>query len=192
MFERYTEGARRTIFFARYEASRLGSPEIDTEHLLLGLLREDKALIRQVLLNVDYESANQEISARMTRGQPFPTSVDLPLSNHGKQVLKCACDEADRLNSKNIGTEHLLLGLLGDPDFASAKSLSMVVSLDSLRNRIEALPARGPRRAVPQSRSAPAVSSSVEIHGRYHKLEPVAAAIQRLKQHSFFWERKPW
>jgi ATP-dependent Clp protease ATP-binding subunit ClpC len=48
MFERYTEGARRTIFFARYEASNFGSPTIDTEHILLGLLREDKALFRHV------------------------------------------------------------------------------------------------------------------------------------------------
>ena len=44
MFERYTEKARRVIFFARYEASQFGSPYIETEHLLLGLLREDKAL----------------------------------------------------------------------------------------------------------------------------------------------------
>ncbi len=44
MFERYTEKARRTIFFARYEASLFGSPYIETEHLLLGLLREDKAI----------------------------------------------------------------------------------------------------------------------------------------------------
>jgi ATP-dependent Clp protease ATP-binding subunit ClpC len=44
MFERYTEKAKRTIFFARYEASQFGSPYIETEHLLLGLLREDKAL----------------------------------------------------------------------------------------------------------------------------------------------------
>ena len=46
MFERYTEKARRTVFFARYEASQFGSPVIDTEHLLLGLLREDKTVYR--------------------------------------------------------------------------------------------------------------------------------------------------
>jgi Clp amino terminal domain, pathogenicity island component len=46
MFERYSEKARRVIFFSRYEASQFGSPKIDTEHLLLGLIREDKALYR--------------------------------------------------------------------------------------------------------------------------------------------------
>lgn len=106
--------------------------------------------------------------------------------------MKYACDEADRLNSKNIGTEHLLLGLLHNAEFASAKLLSMATSVDSLRKRVESLPARGPRKAVPQIRSAPAASNTVEIHGRCHKLEPVASAVQRLKQHSFFWERKPW
>jgi len=49
MFERYTEKARRVIFFARYEASQFGSPYIETEHLLLGLLREDKALANRFL-----------------------------------------------------------------------------------------------------------------------------------------------
>lgn len=192
MFERYTEGARRVIFFALYEARRLGSREIDTEHLLLGLLRDDKGLIRQVLLNLDYESAYRDIAGAASPITTFPTSVDLPLSNHGKQVLKYACDEADRLNSKSIGTEHLLLGLLCNAELASAKLLSKVTSLDSLRKRIEALPARGPRKAVPDVRSVPAVSNTVEIHGRCYKLELVAAAVHQLKQHSFFWERKPW
>jgi len=49
MFERYTEKARRVIFFARYEASQYGSPYIETEQLLLGLLREDHTLVRRVL-----------------------------------------------------------------------------------------------------------------------------------------------
>jgi len=49
VFERYTEKARRVIFFARYEASQYGSPYIETEHLLLGLMREDKALANRFL-----------------------------------------------------------------------------------------------------------------------------------------------
>ena len=54
MFERYTEKARRVIFFARYEASQFGSPCIETEHLLLGLLREDKALVRSLVDGVPF------------------------------------------------------------------------------------------------------------------------------------------
>jgi len=66
MFERYTEKARRVIFFARYEASQFGSPFIETDHLLLGILRDDKELMRHVLLKVDFDSARQEIVSAST------------------------------------------------------------------------------------------------------------------------------
>jgi len=68
MFERFTEKMRRTVFFARYEASHLGSKEITSEHLLLGLLRDDKAVLRHLLLNIDYESVRNEIVARVQPG----------------------------------------------------------------------------------------------------------------------------
>jgi len=62
MFERYTEKARRVIFFARYEASQFGSPYIETEHLLLGLLREDKALTNRFLRShASVESIRKQI-----------------------------------------------------------------------------------------------------------------------------------
>ena len=65
MFERYTEKARRVIFFARYEASQYGSPYIETEHLLLGLMREDKALANRFLRSHgSIESIRKEIEAR--------------------------------------------------------------------------------------------------------------------------------
>ena len=64
MFERYTEKARRVIFFARYEASQLGSPYIETEHLLLGLLREDKVLTEQVLMRPVVTSRHELWSRR--------------------------------------------------------------------------------------------------------------------------------
>ena len=118
MFERYTEKARRVIFFARYEASHYGSPYIETEHLLLGLLREDHPLARKVLGSAgppsepSIESIKRKISDRGMLGKESPTSVDLPLSNESKRVLAYAAEEAERLAHKHIGTEHLLLGLL--------------------------------------------------------------------------------
>jgi ATP-dependent Clp protease ATP-binding subunit ClpC len=57
MFERYTEKARRAVFFAPYEASQFLSEYIDTEHLLLGIMRDNKELVRQILPNADFESA---------------------------------------------------------------------------------------------------------------------------------------
>ena len=113
MFERYTEKARRTIFFARYEASNYGSPYIETEHLLLGLLREDKALTHRFLRpHGSVESIRKQIDENTTIREKVSTSVDLPLSNECKRVLAYAAEEAYLLLHKHIGTEHLLLGLL--------------------------------------------------------------------------------
>ncbi|HEY7405024.1 MAG TPA: Clp protease N-terminal domain-containing protein, partial [Candidatus Angelobacter sp.] len=113
MFERYTEKARRTIFFARYEASQFGSPYIETEHVLLGLLREDKVLTQRFLRSQgNIEDIRRQIESATTKGEKTSTSVDLPLSNECKRVLAYAAEEAERLSQRHIGTEHLLLGLL--------------------------------------------------------------------------------
>ena len=93
MFERYTEKARRVIFFARYEASQFGSPYIETEHLLLGLLREDKALTNRFLRShASVESIRKQIEGHTTTREKVSTSVDLPLSNECKRVLAYAAD----------------------------------------------------------------------------------------------------
>src|SRR5579875_1428451 len=124
MFERYTEKARRVIFFARYEASQCGSTYIETEHLLLGLLREDKALTNRFLRShATVESIRKEIEGRTTPREKVSTSVDLPLSHECKRVLNYAAEEAERLSNKHIGTEHLLLGLLREERCFAAEML---------------------------------------------------------------------
>jgi len=111
MFERYTEVARRIIFFARYEASQFGSPEIECEHLLLGMLREPTPLREQ--LGEDARRAiRKAIEDRMPRQAEIPTSVDLPLSHASKRALAFGAEEAERMHHRHIGPEHLLLGLL--------------------------------------------------------------------------------
>jgi hypothetical protein len=113
MFERYTEKGRRVIFYARYEASQFGSPYIETEHLLLGLLREDKALTNRFLRSHEpLESIRKQIEEHTTIREKVSTSVDLPLSNECKRVLAYGAEEAERLSHRHIGTEHLLMGLL--------------------------------------------------------------------------------
>jgi len=124
MFERYTEKARRVIFFARYEASQFGSPYIETEHLLLGLLREDKALTNRFLRShASVESIRKQIEGHTTIREKVSTSVDLPLSNECKRVLAFAAEEAERLSHKHIGTEHLLLGLVREEKCFAAEIL---------------------------------------------------------------------
>src|SRR5213078_3848789 len=113
VFERYTEKARRVIFFARYEASQYGSPYIETEHLLLGLLREDRAVAKGILDKVNAEEEiRAEIEKHITPGERFPASVEVPLTSESRKVLTLAAEEADRLGHCHVGTEHVLLGLL--------------------------------------------------------------------------------
>lgn len=123
MFERYTEKARRIIFFARFEASQFGSPYIETEHLLLGILREDKALTFRFLKADPAESIRKQIDSRTLHGKKISTSVDLPLSNECKRVLEHSAQEADGLSDKHIGPEHLLLGLLREEKCFAAEIL---------------------------------------------------------------------
>src|SRR5947209_19652596 len=99
MFERYTEKARRVIFFARYEASQFGSPYIETEHLLLGLLREDKALANRFLRShAAVDSIRKQIEGHATIREKGSTSVDLPLSHVGKRHLAYGTGEDDHIN----------------------------------------------------------------------------------------------
>jgi len=114
MFEKYTEKARRVIFFARYETSQLGARRIETEHVLLGLLREDKALSSRFFPHAEaaLESIRRQIESRSSVREKISTSVELPLSDESKRVLTFAAEEADRLMCNYIGTEHILLGLL--------------------------------------------------------------------------------
>ncbi len=124
MFERYTEKARRVIFFARYEASQFGSPYIETEHLLLGLLREDKQLANRFLRShAAVDSIRKQIEGHTTVREKVSTSVDLPLSHECKRVLAYGAEEAERLSHKHIGTEHLLLGLLREEKCFAAEIL---------------------------------------------------------------------
>lgn len=138
MFERYTEKARRVIFFARYEASQFGSPYIETEHLLLGLLREDKALTNRFLRShASIESIRKQIEGRTTIREKVSTSVDLPLSQECKRVLAYAAEEAERLSHKHIGTEHLLLGLLReDKSFAAEILHERGLRLSAIREEL--------------------------------------------------------
>jgi ATP-dependent Clp protease ATP-binding subunit ClpA len=124
MFERYTERARRVIFFARYEASNFGSITIETEHLLLGLIREDKNLTNRFLRNSSsIENIRKEIEGRSTIREKISTSIDLPLSNECKRILAYSNEEAERLNHRHIGTEHLLLGILREEKCVAAEIL---------------------------------------------------------------------
>jgi ATP-dependent Clp protease ATP-binding subunit ClpC len=139
MFERYTEKARRVIFFARYEASQFGAPAIEPEHLLLGLMREDKTLTGRFFprAQISIEAIRKEIEGRTLLREKISTSVELPLAPETKRVLAYAHEESDRLQHRHIGTEHLLLGLLREERSMAAEILyERGLRLNAVRDEI--------------------------------------------------------
>ncbi|HWZ52335.1 MAG TPA: DUF4440 domain-containing protein [Granulicella sp.] len=135
MLDNYTEKARRVIFFARYECSAFGSPAIESEHLLLGLLREGDGLLDRFL---DRIIAAAEIRAVITQStplrEPTPVSIDVPLSEECQHILNSSAAESARLAHSHIDTEHLLLGILCEEDCWAARLLrDRGLQLDQVR-----------------------------------------------------------
>jgi ATP-dependent Clp protease ATP-binding subunit ClpA len=134
MFERYTENARRVIFFARYEASQFGSPYIESEHLLLGLVREAKMLAMRFFRGTSADEIYKQVELHTIVREKTATSVDLPLTNECKRILAYAADEAEKLGQKHIGTEHRLLGILREEEsFAAQLVRQSGCTLDEVR-----------------------------------------------------------
>lgn len=116
MFERYTEKARRVIFYSHVEASNLGDPEIQAIHLLLGLLREGKAFFSKLQLPEGKLEALREACVKQSLGgKPVATSVDMALDVEAKSILQRATEEADIRKHEYIDVGHLLLGSLYVP-----------------------------------------------------------------------------
>ena len=125
MFERYNEDARRALFFTRYETSLLGGCTIETEHLLLGLIRDPRSPVRALLERgrVSLDDIRVRVERRTARGERVSTATEIPFSDEMKGVLVRAAEEADALTSADVGAEHLLLGILREDDCLAASIL---------------------------------------------------------------------
>ncbi len=122
MFEKYNEKARRALFFARYEASKLGSKVIESEHVLLGILREGEDVTREIFarFNVKPDDVRKEIEGDRVFVERVSSTQELPLSEESKKILAYASHEAESMMHPYVGTEHLLIGILRvDPCVAS-------------------------------------------------------------------------
>jgi ATP-dependent Clp protease ATP-binding subunit ClpA len=124
VFERFTERARRAIFFARYEASKYGNPVIGTEHLLLGLLQEDCGLLTSLPGRLDaVDDIRTEIASGLTSGERIATSVEMPLSAEVQKALDFAIEAADKLAQRPVDTAHMLVGVLQVESSVAARVL---------------------------------------------------------------------
>jgi ATP-dependent Clp protease ATP-binding subunit ClpC len=141
MFERYTESARRTLFYARYEASQLGGDCVEPEHILLGMLRESGAIVGRLFVaaDVSHRGFRQVLDSLEVSRHRLPTTVEMPFSDDTIRILQSATAEADRLGLGNVGVEHLLVGLLRTRGSLAERYLSeRGVSVDAVREQIRA------------------------------------------------------
>jgi hypothetical protein len=197
VFERYTEKARRAIFFSRYEASHYGSPSIEAEHILLGIFRESHELMKLFPAG-SADAIRKEIDARSPIRPGVPTSVDLPLGNESRRVLTYAAEEAERLAHRHIGTEHLLLGLLREHGCFAAEILRQRgMDLAILRGRLgkpsrPILPWGSWGSAIHQARTEPrgTPQDTVEIHGALWDVDYLRDAVRKCRGH--YWKRSSW
>ncbi len=126
MFEKYNEKARRALFFARYEASKLGSRVIESEHILLGVLREGEEIIKEIFsrFNVKPEQIRREVEGDRPFVDRISSSAELPLSEESKKILAYAAHEAESMLHQYVGTEHLLIGILRVESSTAARILT--------------------------------------------------------------------
>jgi ATP-dependent Clp protease ATP-binding subunit ClpC len=138
MFERFTERARKVVVLAQEEARHFNHNYIGTEHLLLGLLREDEGVAARALssLNVTLDEVREQVESIVGYGEEG-TGGQAPFTPRSKKVLELALREALQLGHNYIGTEHILLGLVRESEGVAARVLSNLgVDPDKVRREV--------------------------------------------------------
>jgi len=191
-FEKFSERARRVLISAQEEAQHLNHSYIDTEHILLGLLREEEGVAAKVIINLGttLSKVRATVEFAMERSEK-PSTSETGLTPSAKRVIELAIDEARHLGHNYIGTEHLLLGLLREGEGVAASALdSLSITLDRVRAEIARLLSQGTTRARPSHATSrtPAldqISIDLTAAARAGKLDPVigrAKEIERVVQ----------
>ena len=155
MWQRFTERARRVIFYAQEEAGRLGENYVSTEHLLLGLVREPDSVAARILerMGVSLSRVRSEIERQVSRGEGR-LGQETQLTPRAKRVIDLAYDEARQLNNNYIGTEHLLLGLIREGEGLAGRVLAKLgVDLERARREVMALQSSDTGAPAPRQRS---------------------------------------
>jgi ClpA/ClpB-like protein len=142
LFARFNTRARQATFFSRFEAGQAGHPAIDPEHLLLGVLRARAGLTSPVLSDaqLSVERVRAGVLAKRSAGEPLSTGVIIAFSEDTKRVINLAAAEADRVQHKEIGAAHLLLGLLHDERSIAGSILhERGLNLEAVRKSVDEL-----------------------------------------------------
>ncbi len=138
MFERFTEKARRVVVYAQEEAKKLNQNYIGTEHLLLGLIREDDGIAAKALesLDIALDDVREQVEELIGEGTYVPTG-HIPFTPRAKKVLELSLREALQLGHNYIGTEHILLGLIREGEGVAAQVLlNLGADLEKVRSAV--------------------------------------------------------
>jgi len=188
-FEKFSERARKVLTFAQEEAQHLNHSYIGTEHILLGLLREEEGVAAKVLTNlgVGLNKVRASVEFIIGRGEK-PSAGETGLTPRARRVIELAIDEARYLGHSYIGTEHLLLGLLREGEGIAAGVLdSFGITLDRARAETTRILSQG----VPRSKLARTTSRTPALDqlgidlteaARAGKLDPVVGRIKEIER----------
>jgi ATP-dependent Clp protease ATP-binding subunit ClpC len=169
MFDRYNQAARSVVFFARFVASQGGSSAIESEHLLLGLIREAGELLVRLAPSLSIEDLRTKIPRRIIVENPS-MRIHMPLSTECKRILSYSAEEANDMDHRYIGPEHLLLAILRENTCLAARLLAeMDVQLERVRQQLVL--------EMPGSEETSGEAGSVEV-GR----DVVHALVDRLPE----------
>ncbi len=172
MWQRFTERARRVVFFAQEEAGRLGQSEVGTEHFLLGLLRENDSVAARVLdrLGFPLGQIRSELERKLPHGEEKP-GRDMQLNPQTKRALDFAYEEATLLRNSYIGTEHFLLGLIREGEGLAGRVLAELgVELEAVQRETRAMQDGNPR----SSPAAQPVKGELPLEGLILRLSEEA------------------
>jgi len=188
-FEKFSERARRVLTSAQEEAQNLNHSYIGTEHILLGLIREEEGVAAKVLTNlgVSLGKVRSAVEYIIGRGEKSVTS-EIGLTPRAKRVIELAIDEARRLGHNYIGTEHLLLGLLHEGEGVAAGVLeSFGISLEQVRAETTRALSQGLSRSrMARSANRTPVLDQMGIDltaaARAGKLDPVIGRVKEIER----------
>src|SRR5919199_1797555 len=200
MFERFTERARKVVVLAQEEARHFNHNYIGTEHLLLGLLREDEGVAARALssLNVTLDEVREQVESIVGYGEEG-TGGQAPFTPRSKKVLELALREALQLGHNYIGTEHILLGLVRESEGVAARVLSNLgVDPDKVRREVVRMlgggrsqrgrgeaSGRGVEAKRPKTRQLDQYGRNLTTFAEEGKLDPVigrSTEIERIMQ----------
>jgi ATP-dependent Clp protease ATP-binding subunit ClpC len=187
MFERFTDRARRVVVQAQEESRELNHSYIGTEHLLLGILREDEGVAAEALasLEVGLEPAREQVAEITGRGQQAP-SGHIPFTPRAKKVLELSLREALRLGHPYIGPEHILLGLITEGHGVAVEVLRVQgAPPERVQARVlELVPPVGEDLAGPSGTDRPVrvVRASAQLDEVLRRLDAIEARLAAIEQ----------